>query len=347
MKKWRIGIAGVGRFGRLHLSVLRRMPDCSVAAIADTDAALLRKVARANRIRAAHGDALDLVRRPDLDAVDIVTDEASHGRLVVEALRRGKHVFVEKPLATTRRQAETIAALAGRTGLHVMVGNISRFSQPYVTLRRRVRAGELGRIGIIRAKRDFSRSWFSFFGKRIHTVYESGIHDIDLILWFARGRCARVHAVEERLGGHRYPDVFTATLTFDDGLIATLTSAWLVPRCGPRNLVETLELDGTIDADLEILGTRGGARFRMLDSGLSVWTDRAALRPELTLWPTGHDGAGGAIRAELRHFVELLGRKGPSAVAPLADSVYALAIADAIVQSARTGKVVVMKGGRP
>ena len=346
MKKLRVGIVGVGRFGRLHLAALRQMPNCSVEAIADVNARLLRQVSRTHRIDRTYPNAMAMIRSADLDAVDIVSDEATHGGFVLAALKHGKHVFVEKPLATGYREAREIEALARKTGLQVMVGNISRFSLPYAAMKRRAAAGDLGRLGIIRAKRDFSRSWFEYFGKRIHTVYESGIHDIDLILWFAAGRCREVYAAERHMSGCKYPDLFTATLTFDDGLIATLTSAWLVPRGGPQNLVETLELEGTIDADLEVLGSKGGARFRMAHSGLSVWTDKGVQYPELTLWPTEHDGIGGAIRAELQHFLRQVEKGRPSTVAPLADSVYALKIADAIVESAKRGKVVRLKGGR-
>lgn len=343
-KELRIGIAGVGRFGRLHLDVFQQLPGCSIRAIADTDAGTLKRVARKGKIENAYLDAMEMIRNPDLDAIDIVTDEATHARLIIAALNNGKSVFVEKPLATSSADALKIEKLAEKTGLMVMVGNISRFSQPYISLKRRVAAGELGRVGIIRAKRDFSRFWFKFFGKRIHTVYESGIHDIDLILWLAKGKCVSVFAAENRISGNRHPDIFSAILKFDDGLIATIGSAWMLPAAAPQNLVETLELDGTIDADLEVVGTKGCARVKLLDSGLSVWTDRKRLQPEMTLWTTEHDCTGGAIRAELQHFVKqaLVGRK--SAVAPLQDSVEALRIADAIVKSARQNCVVKLTG---
>lgn len=128
--------------------------------------------------------------------------------------------------------------------------------------------------------------------------------------------------------------------TFENGVVAILTSAWLVPKYAPQNLVETIELDGTIDADIELVGLRGCARFRMVDSGLNVWTDDGAYHPDLTLWPSEHDGIGGAIRAELEHFLNQARLSQESPVVPLWDSVYALKLADAIVESARSGKTV-------
>ena len=343
MKKWRIGVLGVGRFGRLHLKVLKQLPNCEVTAIADINDDLLRQVANEQGIKKAYTDALDMIRDQELDIIDVVSDEDTHGIYVMEALKNGKHVFVEKPLATTYSDATKIEQLARTRGKQVMVGNISRFSQPYITLKHSLDSGVLGKLGIIRTKRHFSREWFEHFGKRIHPVYESGIHDIDLILWYTDSRCQEVYAVERKMAGYKYPELFSAILTFENGLVATLDSSWLVPRGGPQNLVETLELDGTIDADIELIGSNGLANFKMIHSGLSIWTDRGIQHPELTLWPTEHDGIGGAIRAELQHFLYQLERGAESPIAPLRDSVEALKIADAIVQSAQEKRPVLLK----
>jgi predicted dehydrogenase len=346
MSTIRVGVLGVGRFGRLHINVLKQLPGCEVAAIADIDEGALKEASERYAVPKTYADGHEMIRARDLDAVDVVSDEASHGEHVHAALRANKHVFVEKPLATTYEAARESQDMAKTTDRVVMVGNISRFSQPYVRMHRTLASGALGELGIIRTKRDFSKFWFEFFGKRVHAVYESGIHDIDLILWYASGACRQVHAVERHMSGHTYPDIFTATLTFESGLVATMTSAWLVPGGGPRNLVETLELDGTIDADIELIGDKGTARFRMAHPGLTIWTEKEVEHPELTLWPTEHEGVGGAIRAELAHWIARIEKGEQSTVAPLADSVYALRIADAIVESARHGKIVALNGGR-
>ncbi len=337
MKTMRIGVIGVGRFGRLHINVLRQFPYAEVAALSDIDEELLGEVSDSLHVEKTYADAGAMIRDESLDAIDVVCDEDSHGKYVLEALQAGKHVFVEKPLATSYRQAQDIEKAARDADRVVMVGNISRFSQPYVFMKRALTQGKLGRLGMIQAKRHFSRDWFEHFGKRVHTVFESGVHDLDLILWYAGSACREVYAVQRNMSGYKFPDVFAATLTFENGLIATLNSAWLVPEGGPQNLVETLELDGTIDADIELVGEKGTARFRMAHSGLSVWSDAGVQHPELTLWPTEHDGVGGAIRAELDHFLRQIGKGQPSEIAPLHDSVNALKIAEAIIRSANEG----------
>lgn len=342
MKKIRVGILGVGRFGRLHLRVLRQFIHCEVVAIADVNEELLREVAAEFGIEQTYRNADDMIRNSDLDVIDIVCDEDAHGRYVIESLYHRKHVFVEKPLATSYREAEEIGRLAKSVGKIVMVGNISRFSQPYIAIKRSVESGILGQLGMIRAKRHFSKAWFENFGKRVHPVYESGIHDLDLILWLVDSPCREVYAVERRLSGYAYPDLFSVILTFANGVVASLDSAWLVPEAAPQNLVETLELDGTIDADLEVVGTKGNAKFHMLHSGLSIWTERQVLHPELSLWPTEHDRIGGAIREELQHFLNQVEKGSESPVAPLTHSVEVLKIAEAIVLSARERRAIIL-----
>ncbi|MBW4084261.1 Gfo/Idh/MocA family protein [Paenibacillus sp. S150] len=342
MGKLRIGLIGTGRFGRLHLKVLQQISGAEVAAIADINRQALHSAAAECRVgpEDCYGDPLELIRRSDLDAVDIVSDEKSHGALVLSALRQGKHVIVEKPLSVSFAEAQEIETTAALSGKQVMVGNISRFSQPYFTIKRAVDSGRLGRIAAIRSQRDFSRSWFQGFGNRIHPVYESGVHELDLMLWYAGCRCVRVSAFESHISGYKYPDLFSALLYFENGITASLDSSWLVPDGAPQNLVEALELGGTIDARIEVIGEDATARYQLAHQGLSIWTAAGLQYPETTLWPLGPEGIGGAIRGELEHFVQSISRKEASPVMPLSHSVHVIEIADAIVESARTQTVI-------
>jgi len=348
MEKLRIGLIGTGRFGRLHLRVLRQLPHVDVAAIADVYEPALRSTAQDFGIGAddCYLDPVELIKREDLDAVDIVSDEQSHGPLVIAALQCGKHVIVEKPLSVTSEEAHTIHRLQAETNRQVMVGNISRFSQPYYAIKRSIDNGMLGNVAAIRSKRNFSRSWFHSFGNRVHPVYESGVHELDLIVWYAGCRCVRVSAFERNMSGYVHPDLFSAVLVFENGLVASLDSSWMVPSRSPQNLVETLELDGTIDAEIEVIGDKGTAKFGLAHPGFSIWTDDGIQHPETTLWPTGPDGIGGAILNELTHFINQIVKEQSSPVMPLSDSVHVMEIAEAIVEAARRGESVQLGRGR-
>lgn len=294
MQKLRIGLIGAGRFGRLHVKVLQQIPGAEVAALADINSGALYSAAAECHLapEACYSDPLELIRRSDLDAVDIVSDEKSHGALVLSALRHGKHVIVEKPLSVSFAEAQEIEQAAAAAGKQVMVGNISRFSQPYFTIKRAIDSGQLGRIAAIRSKRDFSRSWFQGFGNRIHPVYESGVHELDLMLWYAGARCVKVSAFESSISGYTYPDLFSALLYFENGIMGSLNSSWMIPKGAPQNLVETLELDGTIDAHIEVVGEAATAQYQLAHQGLAIITGTGMQYPETTLWPAGLTGIG-------------------------------------------------------
>lgn len=342
MKKVRIGLIGTGRFGRLHLNVLQQLPGAEIAAISDVQKDALEKAASDFGLAKdiCYTDPFDLIAREELDAVDIVSDEKSHGPLVLAALQHGKHVIVEKPLSVIYAEAEAIRKAAAESGRQVLVGNISRFSQPYFAIKRQIDEGRLGTIAAIRTKRNFSKSWFHGFGNRVHPVFESGVHELDLLVWYAGCRCTKVMSYERNMSGYAFPDLFSATLVFENGIVASLDSSWMVPAGSPQNLVETLELDGTIDAHIEVIGDQGTASYQLAHAGLSVWTDSGALHPETTLWPTGPEGIGGAIRLELEHFIHRIAENRPSEFMPLSDSVEVMKIAEAIVESGQTGRPV-------
>nr|WP_309099990.1 Gfo/Idh/MocA family oxidoreductase [Fredinandcohnia onubensis] len=338
----KIGIIGVGRFGRLHLNVFKQIPNCEVVAIADIDLELVKKVAQDYHIKNYYADPLDLIRS-DVDVIDIVTDENMHGKLALDSLKHNKHVFVEKPLATATKEAEQIYDLAKTKNKNVMVGNISRFALPYIKIKRILEREQLGTLGQIRVKRNFSKEWFQQFGKRVHPVYESGIHDIDLILWYAESKCKTVYSVERKLSNLAFPDLFSSVLTFENGLVVSLDSSWCVPKNAPQNCTETLELDGTIDAEIELIGNLGTVKFNLLDTGVKLWTDEQVIHPDFTLWPTSIDMIGGAIRDELQHFIMNIEKKQESVIAPLLHSVEALQIAEAIAFSGAENRVIHLK----
>ncbi|QQK76655.1 Gfo/Idh/MocA family oxidoreductase [Salicibibacter cibarius] len=336
MDKVNAGIIGLGRFGRLHLKVLEELPNCEVVAVAEKDQNTLDRVKEDHDIAKAFTDAEHVINDPEIDSIHVITDENSHGEFVKKILKKSKHVFVEKPLATSYGDGKEIGELATSMNKIVMVGNINRFSQPYISIKNNVRNNHLGEIATIRVKRDFSKKWFENFGKRIHPVYESGIHDIDLLLWYVKSKCERVFAVEKYTSRQRYPDLFSAILTFENGVVASLESAWLLPEGGPKNLVENLELDGTINGQIEVIGEKGTANFDLLNPGYSIWTEEKTLYPELTLWPYDNEKVSGAIRSEIEHYINQVLSGVESSVSPLPDSIDALKISEAIQKSAET-----------
>ena len=340
MADLRIALVGLGRFGRLHADTLRGLPGCRLEAICDADPELLQRCGDEWEVADRYRDLADLLAGTAVDAVDIVTGETDHGRHARLALEAGRAVFVEKPLATRLDEAETVQALAAETGLPVMVGNISRFDARYAFLRRECEAGRFGRVALVSAQRTFSRAWFAGFGSRVHPVFESMVHDLDLALWYLPDRVQCVYAQSAVSGAadSDVPDVLVATLTAANGSLAILQSTWLAPDAAPINLpASPLELWGTIDGRLDLVGTAQTGRVNVLGDGLSVWNDTHHRAPDTSLWPEVHGRVTGALREELAHWLECVRSGTASEIAPLEDAVTAVRLAEAIVHSAGSG----------
>jgi predicted dehydrogenase len=349
MMELAVGLVGLGRFGRLHARTLQQIPGCRLAALCDAEESALEAARTGFGIKGLYENLDEMLDSQRLDVLDVVSDEASHAQHVAAGLEAGLSVFVEKPLATSASEADRLLETSRRSRRIVMVGNISRFDARYAVLRDELERGAFGRVVLVRTKRNFSRHWFSDFGGRVHPVYESMIHDLDLVLWYMPGTVTDVFARQVCSGGgDDVPDAFVATLGTADGAIASLCSTWLVPSSAPLNLVEppagALELRGTIDAHIDVVGTDLTAHVSLLDSGVQLWSDEALLAPDAGLWPQVHGRVGGALFFEMSHFLDGVRNERPSPVAPLEDSVAAVHLAEAIISSAESGRLLTLEG---
>ena len=342
----RVVVAGVGRFGALHVRVWREL-GADVVGLCDVDEERLGQVADEFGITSFAADLPGLLPRVEVDVVVVASDESTHADLAVTALEAGCHVFVEKPLALSGADARRVAAAARAASREVVAGQISRFAAPYLRMRQTLLEGRIGRLCSLRLRRDFSRQWFLSFGDRVHPVWESCIHDLDLAVSFAGQPVRRVTAVAARAAEDEQPSVISALLEFRGGVIATVESAWLVPDSAPRTLAGALALDGSIVAEAEVLGTQGILRQRLLSDNLVEWTSSGAVVPDLSLWPEEDGTVGGALRLEVAYAIDVfLGRRVPDRV-PLEEVCWGVEAAEAVVASLASGAPVDVPGRGP
>lgn len=231
----RIGIIGCGFISQLHSRALRGiikagLVDAAVVAAHDVDPARAAACARAHG-----GDAVDDVDAllGGVDAVWICTPTSSHRSLVERAAAAGVAVFCEKPLATNLADAEAMAAAASR--VPSQVGLVLRTSPAYRALVDLVRSGRLGAPMAVVFRDDqylpnqgqYASEWradVTIAGGG--TLLEHSIHDLDVLRWLL-GDADSVSARTANHAGHLgIEDVAVASIQFDSGAIATLTSVW-------------------------------------------------------------------------------------------------------------------------
>lgn len=271
-----LGLIGAGRMGRAHASLLARIPQCRLVAVADPHAERATELAAPTDARVFQ-DAGDLIDSA-VEAVVITTPVATHAPLALAAIRAGKAVFLEKPVAHTLAAAHAVATAAAERGVPVQVGFQRRYDAAYVEAHRRIEAGELGRIeGFRGVGRDPQPPALDYLLTSGDLMADMGSHDLDSAR-FLVGEVDEVHAIGgalavPELGEHGLCDTAVAILRFEGGAVGTL-------EVGLRTAYG-------YDIRAEVLGERGR---------LHVEVDR---RPELL-----HYDAGGGRFDRPRDFMQ-------------------------------------------
>jgi len=334
-RKVRVAVVGVGNFGRLHALALSELPKVELIGVCDTDPRRREEVGSVLGVRKY--DALEtLLRETELDAVVLATPESYHVSQTIAALERGVDVLVEKPLALTAKDACLIQRTAEAQGRLVMVGTILRFSIPHRNLRSIVSAGHIGPILHLRSVRYISESWFR--GSTVDAIFRACIHDIDQVLWLTSQRVVKVYAAGHVDNEEKFHRSVVGLLILERGTTAVVEAHFALPQTFPATTIPP-ERPGARRHLLEVIGTSGIAK---LDdpAGVEVWSSNSAYRPDLSV--VAQDGGRilGALRAELEHFTDCVASRHPSSIAPLADSVHGVAVAEAMARSMHSGKII-------
>lgn len=228
MTRLRVGLAGLGRMGRIHAANLAwRCPSARLAGVTDADAA----------VAAAVGAELDVPVLPsyddllsEVDAVAVATPTGTHADLVTRAARAGRAVFCEKPVSLDRRATVAALAEATRAGVPLQVGFHRRFDPDWVAATERIRAGELGRVYLFRTSlRDMRSPRPDFLAGSGGFFVDVTIHDLDVARWMV-GEIVEIGAHGAALsdpGFAELGDIDTAlvTLRFESGALGVIDNS--------------------------------------------------------------------------------------------------------------------------
>ncbi len=319
-----IGLIGLGRMGQVHARILARQVErARLVAIADVDHERVRLTAERLGVPDWYDNPADLLARSDIHAVYIVTPSHTHAELVEAAVRAGKDIFCEKPLALTLADTDRAIAAAAQAGVRLQVGFMRRTQLDYLRLKMAIRAGELGRPVLFRStQRDADAPPASFCDPAVSggIFVDMGIHEFDLARWLFDDEIKVVQAVGSAL-------VFPALADVGDLDNACVN---LQLRGGAVGTVD-LSRNARYGEDIrtEVIGSAGGSFVGALPAGSPSSHDLEAI-------------ANSQYRPEARAFVDAILDDG-ELPATGADSRAALTVALAARESARTGKTIVLE----
>jgi UDP-N-acetylglucosamine 3-dehydrogenase len=329
-KQVRWGVIGLGWFGEVHADNLAEMPDIELTALCTRRPERLAEIADRLGVEKRYTDYHELLADPDVDVVSITTHFYDHRQITIDALRSGKHVLLEKPMAPTVADCGQIIKAAEEAGGLFMVGHICRFDPRVALAKEAIEQGRIGKIISMHARRNLSRAIGSLVLDDISALMGDGIHDADLMLWFSQAKVKTVYAQEVHPGQHKYPDGGWSIARLDNDAVAVVESVWHLPESTPY----------TIDARLEVIGTEGALYINCGEAGLEIHDAAGVKMPDTMYWPRPLGRYAGVLQEELRYFANCV-RSGetPTRITP-GESRAAVAWMAAATESAQSGSVI-------
>lgn len=221
----RISVVGLGYWGPNLVRNLHELPEAEIVSVCDRRPEALAKIRRRYPALDCTQRFSSLLADPSIDAIAIATPVSTHYRLARAALEAGKHVFVEKPLASSSEQAETLIEIADSLGLVVMAGHTFLYSPPVNMVRDLISSGKVGDIYFI----SMSRVNLGIHQPDVSVVWDLGPHDFSILRYWLDEAPARVSAMSRGCVLPGKPDVAFINLEFASGTISHVELAWLAP----------------------------------------------------------------------------------------------------------------------
>jgi predicted dehydrogenase len=209
----KIGVIGAGHLGKIHLRLLKEIPTAELIGFYDYNAETAADVAEEYGVKSflSAAELMDAC-----DAVDIVTPTLSHYDYASKAIRKSKHVFIEKPVTHTVGEAKNLTALVSEANVKGQVGHVERFNPAFLSAK-----NYFNQPMFIETHR---LAEFNPRGTDVSVIHDLMIHDIDIVLSVVKSAVKKIRASGVAVVSDT-PDIANARLEFDNGCVANLTSS--------------------------------------------------------------------------------------------------------------------------
>lgn len=302
MIKVGVGLIGCGTWGKVHARTYAASDAVSFVTACDLEPRRAEEFARAFGPQGHSSDWREVLEDPRIRAVSIATPDFAHGEIVLAALQAGKDVLVEKPLATSVEECERLVAAWKKAGVKLMVDFHNRWSLPFVNLRARLEAGDLGKLLMMNIRLNdtlYVPTEMLSWARRSSPAHFLGAHVVDLVRWLSGAEVKRVYSVSRsevlKNAGIETPDFFQSILELTSGATAVIENCWILNPSTPS----------VFDFQCEFVASRGTAyvnasHHRMME----VYTDQGAALPDVAGAPDLYGKPVGFCVAAIEHFIQ-------------------------------------------
>jgi len=218
-------VIGVGSMGKNHARVYSELAEANLVGVSDSNPETARSIGDTFGAH-AYSDFRELLQKEKPEAVSVAVPTALHEQVVTEVLKSGAHVLVEKPIAATLDEGKRLIDLAKKLDRKLMVGHIVRFNPAIQELKKRLQAGELGRIYQVFCRRAGP---FPARIRDVGVVVDLAPHDADIIRFLTGMDPIRLYAETEQRIHTDHEDLLFGMLRFPDGVTAAVEINWLTP----------------------------------------------------------------------------------------------------------------------
>lgn len=221
-----VAVVGCGYWGPNLIRNLYFLPECKVKLVCDVDKKRLAHIRTLYPGVQTTSEFDNLVSDAEIDAIVIATPVRFHFEMAKKSLQAGKHIFLEKPMASSVAECQELVELAEKQNLIIMVGHTFVYSQAIKKIKQIVNAGDLGEIQYISSR----RLNLGLFQKDINVAWDLAPHDISIILYIVKEEPVSVNCQGKAHITPGIEDVTNITLNFPNGGFATIHSSWLDPN---------------------------------------------------------------------------------------------------------------------
>ncbi|MEM3695270.1 MAG: Gfo/Idh/MocA family oxidoreductase [Candidatus Bathyarchaeia archaeon] len=315
MRKVGVAVIGTGFWGRNHARIYKELAETELLAVCDIDSERAKAVAKQFGVK-PYTRTERMVKIKEIEAVSICTWSTSLAKEAMKAIKAGKHVLIEKPMATNIKQAKQLLEAAEKENVHITVGFLMRFIPGIQHIKKAIEDKTIGELVCATAKRV--SEWPERIGD-VGVVKDTAIHDIDVMRYLFGDEPIAVFAKTGSMKHRKFEDYAQIMLTFEAGKSAFIESNWLTPY------------------KTRILTVTGSAAIMKLDyitQELTVESAKETVQPRIA-WRE-------PLKLELQHFARcVLGKEKPLITG--VDGLKALEIAEAALRSSAKGRVEKLK----
>lgn len=228
----KIGIIGTGGMGKTHAKILKKMNDVEIFSACDVNPIALKQFKEEFGVKEVYEDFSELIKKSNIDAIICSTPTHLHYKIVIEGAKRKKHIFCEKPIAVSLKEAEKMIDICEKNNVIFQIGYVRRFDEEWLKFRELMQENKIGKPVIwhqIWGGFTPPADWFYDIKSGMGPFVDGAVHSYDFGI-YTFGKVKKVKSSLLSFKKYTSPDTGVVSVEFESGDILTLGWSWGLPK---------------------------------------------------------------------------------------------------------------------